>query len=68
MTETHDYGVVVEPTDDGLFIAYALNRLSCYAYGETADEAAENLLDCIDFRAEQWADPDEYCYLTGIIQ
>ncbi len=60
-------GVVVEPTDDGLFIAYFSRRMVCYALGETEDEARENLLDRYDFNPENWSDLDEYSYLAGAI-
>ncbi len=57
--------VVVEQTEDGLFMAYLLGRSQGYALGETADEARDNLLDRYDLSAYDWADPDEAAYLGG---
>ena len=37
--------IVTEPTEDGLFLAYFSHRATCYAYGETENEAREQLLD-----------------------
>lgn len=67
MNSDHQNGVIVEPTEDGLFIAYFTHRMSCYAYGETEGEATENLLDRFDFKPENWSDYDEYCFLAGAI-
>lgn len=59
--------ICVEPTADGLFMAYFSRRVSCYALGETEGEARENLLDRFDFNPEDWSDYDEYCFLAGSI-
>lgn len=56
--------VMVELTEDGLFMAYVPGYATSYALGETAEEARENLLDRYEFSAaDYWADPDEACYL-----
>lgn len=57
--------VVIEPTEDGMFIAYFSKRMMCYAFGETAAEAEDNLLERYDFNPDDWSDFDEYCYLSG---
>lgn len=59
--------VVIEPTEDGLFLAYFSKRMTCYAYGETEEEATDNLLDRYDFMPDEWSDFDEYSYLAGAI-
>ncbi len=59
--------VIVEPTEDGLFMAYFADRMTCYALGESEREATDNLLDRFDFNAEAWSDYDEYSYLAGAI-
>ena len=67
MNQDRRNAVIVEPTDDGLFIAYFADRMTCYALGESENEATDNLLDRYDFNAESWADYDEYSYLAGAI-
>lgn len=57
--------IVVETTEDGLFMAYILGHSMGYALGETEEEARENLLDRFDLSYESWADPDEYSYLAS---
>lgn len=57
--------IVIETTDDGLFMAYILGHAMSYALGETEEEARENLLDRFDLSYESWADPDEYSYLAS---
>lgn len=52
--------VTVEQTEDGMFLAYYVNDTACYAYGETEDEAAENLREHYDFGTLNWGDTDEY--------
>lgn len=56
MTETH-YPFCIEQTEDGYFYAYLTQNPSCYAYGETEEEAYEELYNIAD---EQNA---EYCAL-----
>ncbi len=36
---------IIEATTDGEFYAYLRNNSVCFAYGESADEACENLAD-----------------------
>lgn len=55
--------VIIEMTDDGLFMASLIGHASSYALGETEDEARENLLDRFRFDRECCADSDEYSYL-----
>ena len=57
--------IVIEPTEDGMFIAYFAKRMTCYAYGESEEAATDNLLNHYDFNPENWSDVDEYAYLAG---
>lgn len=59
--------VIVELTDDGLFMAYVNGRTSSYALGETEDEARDNLLERYDLEPDNWSDADEYSYLYAAL-
>lgn len=56
MIETHNL-YCIEQTEDGYFYAYLTQNPSCYAYGETEEEAYEELYNIAN---EQGA---EYCAL-----
>lgn len=65
MYDNDESNVRIELTDDGLFLAYLQGRATTYALGETEEEARENLLDRYNFDAENFADADEYAYLSS---
>lgn len=44
--DRNDY--VIESTTDGGYYAYVLNNMQCSAYGDTPDEALENLANNYD--------------------
>lgn len=48
--------VAVEPTDDGLFLAYLPGRAVAGAVGDTPEEARENLLAGYELAPDVWAD------------
>ncbi len=48
--------IVIETTDDGLFLAYRVGFASSYALGETEEEARDNLLSRFDLFDEEWED------------
>lgn len=56
MIKTH-YPYCIEQTEDGYFYAYLTQNPGCYAYGETEEEACEELYNMAN---EQGA---EYCAL-----
>lgn len=50
----------VEPTEDGLFIAYVVSDYRNCAFGETPDEALENLREKAMYYTASFADTDAY--------
>lgn len=46
--ETNGSKYVVECTPDGQYYAYLSNHKQCFAYGETEEEALENLEDAAE--------------------
>lgn len=62
-----DASIIVEATDDGLFMAYYSGRAGSYALGETEEEARSNFLERYEFEPESWADSDEYTILHAAL-
>lgn len=48
----------VEPTEDGLFIAYVVSDYRNCAFGETPDEALDNLRKKATYYTASFADAD----------
>lgn len=62
-----DTQIIVEATDDGLFMAYYSGRSASYALGETEEEARANFLERYDMEPESWSDSDEYTILYAAL-
>ncbi|CCY16801.1 unknown [Prevotella sp. CAG:755] len=52
--------LTVEPTEDGLFIAYVVGDYRNCAFGETPDEALDNLREKAAYYTASFTDSDYY--------
>lgn len=52
--------LTVEPTEDGLFIAYVVGDYRNCAFGETPDEALDNLREKASYYTASFGDSDYY--------
>ncbi len=50
----------VEPTEDGLFIAYVVSDYRNCAFGETPDEALDNLKEKASYYMASFSETDGY--------
>lgn len=52
---------MVIPTEDGCFMAYAVNNaMPCSAFGDTREEAIDNLSECLDELVNEVYELSEY--------
>jgi predicted RNase H-like HicB family nuclease len=61
--------VIVEPGEDGYFVAHVPSLKSCWSQGKTKEEALENIREAIDLYLEpeqnELAEDQELVELTG---
>ncbi|MBI2909199.1 MAG: type II toxin-antitoxin system HicB family antitoxin [Chloroflexi bacterium] len=50
------YEIVLEPSEEGGFTAYAPSLKGCVSEGETEEEALENIKDAISLWLKTWED------------
>ncbi len=54
MKRLYDYTIVLRPEDNGTFVAYVPAILGCHAWGQTSEEAQEELANVFDMIAEEY--------------
>lgn len=54
MQTTHDFQIIIEQDEAGLFVAECPALKACYAQGETYEEVMENIRDVIELCLEDF--------------
>ena len=54
MKQKHDFQIIIEQDEDGLFVAECPALNACYAQGETYEEVMVNIKDVIELCLEDF--------------
>lgn len=54
MKSLHDYTIVVQPEDNGTFVAYVPAIASCHAWGQTPQEAQQELANVFEMIRDEY--------------
>lgn len=54
MQSTHDFQIIIEQDEAGLFVAECPALKACYAQGETYEEVMNNIIDVIELCLEDF--------------
>lgn len=56
MKSLKDYTIVIRPDDNNTFVAYVQAIPGCHAWGETLDEARDELVNVFEMIQEEYAE------------
>ena len=62
MKRLYDYTIVLRPEDNGTFVAYVPAIPGCHSWGQTSEEAQEELANVFEMIAEKYE--EEWRMLT----
>mgnify|MGYP001096594101 FL=1 len=54
MRSLHSYTIVLQPDDNGTFVAYVPAIAGCHAWGETPEAAQRELIDVFDMIRDEY--------------
>lgn len=56
MRSLHSYTIVLQPDDNGTFVAYVPAIEGCHAWGETPESAQRELIDVFDMIRDEYVE------------
>jgi len=66
MKRLYDYTIVLRPEDNGTFVAYVPAIPGCHSWGQTSEEAQEELANVFEMIAEKYE--EEWRMLTKDVE
>ena len=66
MNRPHEFFVIVERDEDGIYVGEVPNLPACYSQGRTIDELMANMREVIELCLEESADLDGLPEFVGV--